>query len=139
MLNVKQESFAQSYALNSNATAAAKAAGYSETSAYNQGFRLLQNEKVRERIEDLEKETFTTVNVVAELEDLVASGTDTTKLKALEQLAKARGNLSDDGPAKDKAGLHADIVIALNIIGEDETLLLIQDCDWYALEDEEEE
>lgn len=43
MLNDKQEKFAQSYVLHNNATEAAKAAGYSASSAANQGYRLLQN------------------------------------------------------------------------------------------------
>ena len=137
MLNDKQERFAQSYALHSNATEAAKAAGYSASSAYNQGYRLLQNSEVKQRIEDLEKENFTTVDVVAELEDLVASGNDTTKLKALDQLAKVRGNAPDAQQDKDKAGLHADIISALDILGADETLAIIESCSWYEGDEEE--
>ena len=51
MLNEKQEKFAQAYVLNHNATDAAKTAGYSDRSAYNQGYRLLQEEAVKERID----------------------------------------------------------------------------------------
>ena len=54
-LNDKQEKFAQSYILHRNATEAARSAGYSKSSAYNQGYRLLQSDEVKERIEDLEK------------------------------------------------------------------------------------
>ena len=68
MLNEKQEKFAQNYILHRNATEAAKSAGYSSESAYNQGYRLLQNEEIKERIEDLEKELTTDVDVVSELE-----------------------------------------------------------------------
>ena len=53
MLNEKQEKFAQSYVLNHNATEADKSAGYSTRSAYNQGYRLLQEAEVMERIEEL--------------------------------------------------------------------------------------
>ena len=38
MLNEKQELFVQNYILNRNASEAAKAAGYSQRSAYNQGY-----------------------------------------------------------------------------------------------------
>ena len=53
-LNEKQERFAQSYILHRNATEAAKTAGYAEKSAYNQGYRNLQIEEIRDRIEELE-------------------------------------------------------------------------------------
>ena len=49
-LNEKQEKFAQSYILHRNATEAAKAAGYAAGSAANQGYRLINNDEVAERI-----------------------------------------------------------------------------------------
>ena len=49
-LNEKQEKFAQSYILHRNATEAARAAGYAATSAANQGYRLINNYEVAERI-----------------------------------------------------------------------------------------
>ena len=58
MLTEKQEKFAQSYVLNNNATDAAKSAGYSDRSAYNQGYRLLQNDFEvlgKEQVEDMVK------------------------------------------------------------------------------------
>ena len=64
MLNKKQEKFAQSYIIHRNATEAAKAAGYSDRSAANQGYRLINNIEVQERIEDLESELTTTLDVV---------------------------------------------------------------------------
>jgi len=45
-LNEKQEKFAEAYVLHRNATEAAKAAGYSATSANNQGYRLMQLQEV---------------------------------------------------------------------------------------------
>ena len=63
-LNEKQEKFAQAYVLYRNATEAAKAAGYSDRSAYNQGSRLLKSEAVKERIEDLEKEMETSITMI---------------------------------------------------------------------------
>ena len=61
-LNEKQEKFAQNYILHRNATEAAKAAGYSKESAYNQGYRLSQNAEVKERIFELEQELETSVD-----------------------------------------------------------------------------
>ena len=67
-LNDKQEKFAQNYVLHRNATEAAKAAGYASDSAYNQGYRLSQNEEVQERINELEKSHETNVDVITEIE-----------------------------------------------------------------------
>ena len=68
-LNEKQEKFAQNYILHRNATEAAKAAGYAKESAYNQGYRLSQNEEVRERILELEQSLETNVDVITEIEN----------------------------------------------------------------------
>ena len=93
-LNSQQERFAQSYVLHRNAKDAAKAAGYSEGSAKNQGYRLLQNDKIVERISDLEKELETDVDVIPEIEKQyqVAVGNKHTQsaLKALELLSRVR-------------------------------------------------
>ena len=72
MLNDKQEKFAQSYILHRNATEAAKAAGYAEASANNQGYRLLQSDIVLERIRELENELQTKVDVIEEIESQYA-------------------------------------------------------------------
>ena len=99
-LNEKQEKFAQSYILHRNATEAARAAGYAKESAYNQGYRLLQNEEIKERIEDLEKELTTDVDVVSELEQQYTyaknNGHTNSAIKALELLSRVRGNKSDN-------------------------------------------
>ena len=75
MLNEKQEKFYQNYVVYRNATEAAKQAGYSESSAYNQGYRLLQMEEVLERIEELEQELvaeqLSQQQIEAELGDLM--------------------------------------------------------------------
>ena len=55
-LNEKQEKFAQSYILHRNATEAAKSAGYAAASAANQGYRLINNDEVAERVRELENE-----------------------------------------------------------------------------------
>ena len=49
-----------------NATEAAKAAGYSDTSeTHTQGHRLKQRPDINERIEELEKELETCIDVIA--------------------------------------------------------------------------
>ena len=68
-LNDKQEKFAQSYILHRNASEAARAAGYAKNSATHQGYRLLQMSEIVERIENLEQELTTDVDVVTEIEN----------------------------------------------------------------------
>ena len=98
-LNDKQEQFCQNYVLSRNATKAAKAAGYSESSAYNQGHRLLQEERIQERLKELTNEMVTNVDVVSEIEKQYEvarnGGHGTTALKALELLSRVRGNNTD--------------------------------------------
>ena len=88
MLNEKQEKFAQSYIIHRNATEAAKAAGYSDRSAANQGYRLINNPEIAERIEDLEKELETNIDVVDEIENQYtfakANGHTNSAIKAPE-------------------------------------------------------
>ena len=67
-LNDKQEKFAQAYILHRNATEAAKTAGYASASAYNQGYRNLQSEEIKQRIEELENTLETSVDVITEIE-----------------------------------------------------------------------
>ena len=55
-LKERQEKFCQAYLISRNATSAAKEAGYSERSAYNQGYELLKKPEVQRRIEELEEE-----------------------------------------------------------------------------------
>ena len=55
-LNDKQEKFAQAYILHRNATEAARAAGYggNSTQAFaNQGFRLLNTQKLKNVLKNL--------------------------------------------------------------------------------------
>ena len=68
-LNLKQEKFCQAYVLYRNATESAKIAGYSDVSAHTQGHRLVQRPDIQERIEELEKEIETNIDVVAEIEN----------------------------------------------------------------------
>ena len=99
MLTDKQERFAQAYVLHRNATEAAKTAGYSERSAYNQGYRMLKNNEIVERIADLENELETNIDVINEIENQYTfaknSGHTNSAIKALELLSRIRGAKSD--------------------------------------------
>ena len=121
-LNEKQEKFAQSYILHRNATEAARAAGYAKESAYNQGYRLLQNEEIKERIEDLEKELTTDVDVVSELEQQYTfaknNGHTNSAIKALELLSRVRGNKSDNEMSLNPEELEEQITNCHRILGK---------------------
>lgn len=56
-MNKKQKRFVDEYMVDANATRAAKAAGYSDKSAYNQGHRLLmRNDEVAHTIDERSEE-----------------------------------------------------------------------------------
>ena len=99
-LNDKQERFAQSYILHRNASEAARTAGYAKSSATHQGYRLLQLPEIQERIENLEKELETDVDVVTEIENQYAyakaNGHTNSAIKALELLSRIRGACSSN-------------------------------------------
>ena len=132
MLNEKQEKFAQSYVLNHNATEAAKSAGYSTRSAYNQGYRLLQEVEVSERIEELSREMKTSVDVVSEIEDQYAyakaEGHTNSAIKALELLSRVRGNTADDSNRAGREELITLIVRCLQILGKEEVDKIVAKC-----------
>ena len=133
-LNDKQEKFAQSYILHRNATEAARAAGYSKSSAYNQGYRLLQNEEIKERIEDLEKELTTDVDVVTEIENQYtfakANGHTNSAIKALELLSRVRGAKSDKELDMTTEELESNIIESLKVLGKEKVTELIKKCDF---------
>jgi phage terminase small subunit len=133
-LNDKQEKFAQSYILHRNATEAARAAGYSKSSAYNQGYRLLQNEEIKERIEDLEKELTTDVDVVTEIENQYtfakANGHTNSAIKALELLSRVRGAKSDKELDMTTEELESNIIESLKILGKEKVTELLKKCDF---------
>jgi len=143
MLNDKQEKFAQSYIIHRNATEAAKAAGYAEGSAYNQGYRLLQSDEIAERIKELENEYQTKVDVIDEIENQYAfakaSGHTNSAIKALELLSRVRGANSDKVLGLDEESLNDAIVTCLNILGEEKVSELLSKCDFVKEEEEEEE
>ena len=141
MLNEKQERFAEAYVLHRNATEAAKAAGYSATSANNQGYRLMQIQEVVDRVHELEQQLETDVNVIEEIENQYtfakANGHTNSAIKALELLSRIRGANSDTGLSMDKDTLETAIVGCLNVLGEEKVVQLLSKCDFaYALFEE---
>jgi len=134
MLNEKQESFIQHYVLTRNATESAKAAGYSSKSAYNQGYRLLQDEEVQQRIYDAEQEMTTDVNVISELENQYSyakgHGHTNSAIKALEILSRVRGNKTSDEDVLNTDKIIYDIQTAMKVIGKKEMQKLMKTCDW---------
>ena len=138
-LNEKQEKFAQSYILHRNATEAAKAAGYAAGSAANQGYRLINNDEVAERVRELENELETNVDVIEEIENQYtfarANGHTNSALKALELLSRVRGNNSDMDTNLDEKSLEDGMVQCLNILGADKVLNMLNKCDFMQEED----
>ena len=140
-LNEKQEKFAQSYILHRNATEAAKAAGYAAGSAANQGYRLIHDEAVAERVRELENELETNVDVIEEIENQYtfarANGHTNSALKALELLSRIRGNNSDIEGGLDEKSLEDGIVQCLNILGADKVFAILDKCDFMEEEDKD--
>ena len=134
MLNEKQELFVQHYILTRNASEAAKAAGYSERSAYNQGYRLLQDEAIQQRIYDAEQEMTTDVDVISELENQYSyakgHGHTNSAIKALEILSRVRGNKTNDEDILNTNKIVSDIQSAMKIIGKTEMKKLMKTCEW---------
>ena len=134
MLTDKQERFAQAYVLHRNATEAAKAAGYAERSAYNQGYRMLKNEEIIERISDLENELETNIDVIQEIENQYTfaknSGHANSAIKALELLSRIRGANSDKNIDISKEGLEAAIIESLKILGKEKVDEIIKKCEF---------
>ena len=133
-LNEKQEKFAQNYILHRNATEAAKAAGYAKESAYNQGYRLSQNEEVKERILELEQSLETNVDVITEIEKQYefakANGHTNSAIKALELLSRVRGNKNEKEIDMSPEGLETTIVENLQILGRKKVMELVDRCDF---------
>ena len=140
-LNEKQEKFAQSYILHRNATEAAKSAGYAAASAANQGYRLINNDEVAERVRELENELESNVDVIEEIENQYtfarANGHTNSALKALELLSRIRGNNSDIEGGLDEKSLEDGIVQCLKILGADKVFALLDKCEFMTAMPEE--
>ena len=134
MLTERQERFAQAYIIHRNATEAAKTAGYSLKSANNQGYRMLKNDEIQERIADLENELVTNIDVIEEIENQYtfakANGHTNSAIKALELLSRIRGAKGDKDIDLSKEGLKAGIIDALKILGKKNVMELIKECNF---------
>lgn len=116
----KQRRFAEAYARDPNATAAAVAAGYSIRSAYSTGQRLLKNAEVREYLRTLlepERESS-----IASAEDVRRFWTQimnddgqktSDRLKASEFIAKAAGLFLVDVAITTGTNKESDVIIYL--------------------------
>lgn len=96
-LNPRQKKFVQEYLINSNATKAAKLAGYSEKTAYSIGQENLKKPEIAAAIEKAaaataEKANITYERVMSELGRMAFAKKDSLiKLDALKTLAKHYG------------------------------------------------
>ena len=142
MLNERQEKFAQAYVLHRNATEAARTAGYAVGSAAVQGHRLLHMDAVSERINTLEQELETNVDVINEIEKQYEyaknNGHTNSAIKALELLSRVRGATSDLNATMDEETLEGAIIGCLNVLGEEKVYDLLDKCDFAIYEEEEE-
>ena len=133
-LNDKQEKFAQAYILHRNATEAAKTAGYAAPSAYNQGYRNLQNEEIKERVAELENTLETNVDVISEIENQYsfakANGHTNSAIKALELLSRVRGAKSDKELDMSIEDLEINIINSLQILGKEKVEALFKKCEF---------
>jgi len=133
-LNIKQEKFCQAYAVYRNATESAKKAGYSAQSAHATGYRLLQLPEIKERIEEIEKELETNIDVVAEIENQYTyaknNGHTNSAIKALEVLSRVR-SVKDEESIKTIPELEAEIVHYLEVLGEERTSKIFLKCKWF--------
>ena len=129
-INDQQERFCQSYILHRNASEAARAAGYVKEHAARQGHRLLQNEEIVERIEDLEKELSTEVDVVPEIENQYtyakANGHTNSAIKALELLSRVRGAKTDKDIDLDTEKLEETTIDYMKILGKDIVIRMVK-------------
>ena len=158
-LKEKQELFCQNYLITRNATKAAQSAGYSEQSAYNQGYRLLKQPDIQDRLAELQSEVTTDLDVITELEQQYEAakltGSGQTALKALELLSRVRGNNQEDEGPTDIEGLEESIKHSFQTIGKEKVYELLmqtfpedfqetideehEDTNIYILDEEEEE
>ena len=87
-LNIKQKRFADEYLICSNATEAAKKAGYSEKTAYSIGQRLLKKVEVKsyidERLKILESEKIAQADEVMQYFTKVLRGEETEEVVVVE-------------------------------------------------------
>lgn len=132
-LNIQQEKFAIAYAKTHHGTKSAIAAGYSTKNAAVQGSRLLKNEEIKERIEELEKEQVTDVNIIEELEEQLqyakTNNNQSHALKTLEVLGKFRP-ASEEDAKKSVPELEHDIAKFCEVLGKERLIKILRKIDW---------
>lgn len=102
-LTAKQILFCENYILTRDIKQSSLNAGYSESYSKSKAYELLQDEKIKKKIEQLEtdhnKNHFKRLSMVAnkELETiLLSSDNDSTRLRAIELVYKLSGVIQDD-------------------------------------------
>lgn len=112
-MNEKQARFCSEYVATRNATQAAKAAGYSEKTAYSQGHKLLKHSEIQKKITELSAEVYqanfvTAEELVSGVADIFRNGqSDAAKLKAAELLGRQLGVFTDNG------GISAPVTVVI--------------------------
>lgn len=125
-LNEMQQAFADYYLETSNATEAAKKAGYSEKTAYSQGQRLLKNVEVKcyidERLEEIKGERIATIEEVMQFYTSVMRGKEkdqfgldvsvADRLKAGQEIIKRLSAVKTENTDKINEGMQtlADLI-----------------------------
>ncbi len=110
-LTPRQQRFCQEYAIDLNATAAARRAGYSEKTVHVQGPRLLANVRVAGRIAELQDE-------VAERNALSVDGV-VTNLAELRDKAVAAGQMGPAIRAQELIGRTIGAFVDRQLTGQD--------------------
>jgi phage terminase small subunit len=93
-LNARQQRFVQEYAVDHNATQAAIRAGYSEKSAYQQGYLLVNNPEIRSQLAAHEQSVAERLGITLEWlldqlrEKAVNAQSERDQLRAMELLGK---------------------------------------------------
>jgi phage terminase small subunit len=102
-LTAKQISFCENYILTRDIKQSSLNAGYSKSYSKSKAYELLQDEKIQQKIEQLEKEHnqehFKKLSMLAnkELETiLLGSDNDNTRLRAIELVYKLSGVIQDE-------------------------------------------
>lgn len=111
----RQRCFAEYYAANPNATAAAKAAGYSDRTAYSQGVRLLKNVEILKYISDLQG--MASKKRVADIEEVKQTWTEILRndrekskdrMRAGELIARSAGEFVKPSQRQDGSERESD-------------------------------
>ena len=114
-LTAKQKRFVQEYIIDLNATQAAIRAGYSEKTASEQGYQLLQKTSVAESIQKAKKQLENRSKdgadwVVERLKyEAKTADSDSARVSALDKLGKHFGIYEEDNAQQSKAPVNVSI------------------------------